>query len=270
MLRSLRIVAETLWNLRRNTSPWQRATVAQDRLTIRSRNPEISTSAWARSATIFFKMGFHCDVGDRVLYEQQEHCDLWEHEVDGPTWGTLISSEGRGANKRFMCKFDDGRVRVLLSDDAYRHRNDENPLQDDVGSENSDADNIQAQMDADEESNCPSQESGSEEEAQKSGSEDENEEEQSATADMTRKVGEKAKRTCSKCGQPGHDVRTCKEGEPRAESSAQGAVRNPRRAKASSTPITGLAGVQIFFRRCPRRGCAALLVWSRSLIKDGP
>ena len=26
----------------------------------------------------------------------------------------------------------------------------------------------------------------------------------------------------------------------------------------------------LFLRRCPRRGCAALLVWKRSLIKDGP
>ena len=204
------------------------------------------------------------------MYEQREHKELWDHDIVGPMWGTLVSFEGRGVNKRFMCKFDDGTTQVLLSDDAYRHLNAENPLPDDVDSENSDADRVQAEMDDDEVSNGGAQELGSDEEAEKSGSEDENEEEQSATADMTRKVGEKAKRTCSKCGQPGHDVRTCKEGEPRAESSAQGAARNTRRAKASSTPITGLAGVQIFFRRCPRRGCAALLVWKRSLIKDGP
>jgi hypothetical protein len=166
--------------------------------------------------------------------------------------------------------FDDGTVRELRFDDAYRHRNDENPLADDVDSENSDADNIQAEKDDDEVSSGGTPALGSDEALEKSSSEDENEEEQSATADMTRKVGEKAKRACSKCGQPGHDVRTCKEGEPRAESSAQGAARNTRRAKASSTPITGLAGVQIFFRRCPRRGCAALLVWKRSLIKDRP
>jgi hypothetical protein len=215
-------------------------------------------------------MGYSCGVGDRVLYEQQEHDDLWEHEVYGPMWGTLISSAGRGENKRFMCKFDDGTVREPRFDDAYRHRNDENPLADDVDSENSDADNIQAEKDDDEVSSGGTPALGSDEALEKSSSEDENEEEQSATADMTRKVGEKAKRACSKCGQPGHDVRTCKEGEPRAESSAQGAARNTRRAKASSTPITGLAGVQIFFRRCPRRGCAALLVWKRSLIKDRP
>ena len=95
-------------------------------------------------------MGYSCGVGDRVLYEQQEHDDLWEHEVYGSMWGTLISSAGRGENKRFMCKFDDGTVRELRFDDAYRHRNDENPLADDVDSENSDADNIQAEKDDDE------------------------------------------------------------------------------------------------------------------------
>jgi hypothetical protein len=53
VLRSLRIIAETLWNLRRNNSPWQRATVAQNRLTIRSRNPEISSPIGVLSASFF-------------------------------------------------------------------------------------------------------------------------------------------------------------------------------------------------------------------------
>ena len=53
VLRSLRIVAETLWNLRRNTSPWQRATVAQNRLTIRGRNPEISTPIGVLCCIVF-------------------------------------------------------------------------------------------------------------------------------------------------------------------------------------------------------------------------
>ena len=59
VLRSLRIIAETLWNLRRNTSPWQRATVAQNRLTLRSRNPEISSPIevlWHR----YFRPNWRC------------------------------------------------------------------------------------------------------------------------------------------------------------------------------------------------------------------
>ena len=215
-------------------------------------------------------MVYSCGVGDRVLYEQREHKELWDYDIVGPMWGTLIFSEGRGLNKRFMCKFDDGMMRVLLSDDAYRHLNAENPLEDDVDSEGSVANCIQNEMDNDEESNGGTQELGTDEEDENSGSEDEKMGQLSATDDMTRKVGEKAKRTCKNCGKTGHDVRTCKEGEPHAESSAQGAARSKRREKASSTPIMGLAGVQIFFRRCPRRGCAALLVWKRSLIKDGP
>ena len=185
-------------------------------------------------------------------------------------WGTLVSFEGRGVNKRFMCKFDDGTTQVLLSDDAYRHRNDETPLPVDVDSDHSDADHIQNEIDEDQQSNEASHESGSQKDAEKSGSEEENTEQQSATDDMTRKVPAKTQRTCSTCGKSGHDARTCEEGNDVAESSAQGAKRGRKRAKHAFTAITGLAGVQIFFRRCPRRGCAAFLVWKRSLIKDGP
>ena len=105
------------------------------------------------------------------MYEQREHKELWDHDIVGPMWGTLVSFEGRGVNKRFMCKFDDGTTQVLLSDDAYRHLNAETPLPDDVDSENSDADRVQAEMDDDEVSNGGAQALGSDEDAEKSGSE---------------------------------------------------------------------------------------------------
>ena len=215
-------------------------------------------------------MGYSCDVGDRVLYTASEHKDLWNHLIFGAMWGTLISSEGRGDNKRFICKFDDKTERVLLGDDAYRHRNDDNPLEEEVNSDHSDVDRVQNQIDDDEVSNEANQESASEKDAPNSSSEEENMDQRSAAAELTRKLPAKVPRTCSKCGKQGHDARTCKEGEAVAESSAQGAARGGKRPKRTSTAIAGIAGVQLFFRRCPRRGCAARLVCKRSLIKDGP
>jgi hypothetical protein len=97
-------------------------------------------------------------------------------------WGTLISSEGRGDNKRFICKFDDKTERVLLGDDAYRHRNDDNPLQDEVNSDHSDVDRVQNQIDDDEASNESNQESASEEAAANSSSEEEDTDPRSAAA----------------------------------------------------------------------------------------
>ena len=190
-------------------------------------------------------MGFSCCIGDRVLYEQPEHKDLWDHESNGPMWGTLSSSEGRGINKRFICKFDDGTERVLLSDDAYRHRNDENPLTEEVDSDHSDVDRVQNQIDAEEQSNVSNQESGSEKDAQNSSSEEENVVQRSAAAELTRKVPVKTARACSNCGKPGHDACTCKEGKDIAETSAQGAARRTKRAKPAPTAIVSIAGVQI-------------------------
>ena len=127
-------------------------------------------------------MPYSCDVGDRVLYTASEHKDLWNHLIVCAMWGTLISSEGRGDNKRFICKFDDKTERVLLGDDAYRHRNDDNPLQDEVNSDHSDVDRVQNQIDDDEASNESNQESASEEAAANSSSEEEDTDPRSAAA----------------------------------------------------------------------------------------